>query len=302
MQRSIDRYQSELDDFKFAPTCPTITQIMSEPELIEILPGFDGWIIGDDPATEAVFRAGVDGRLKAAVKWGVGIDNVDIDGAERHGLKVANTPGMFGEEVADVAMGYLIALARQTFAVDTGVRSGEWPKPLGVSLRDKVVGIVGLGNIGTAFAKRTAVAGMRVIGYDPRGELSEDLIPYVTQLDWPVGIENADFIVLCCALNRSTRQLLNDQILHACKRGVRIVNVSRGSLVDETALAAHLETGHVHSAALEVFETEPLPLDSPLRQFAQCLFGSHNASNTREAVDRTSRLALRLLRDQLLAS
>ena len=110
-----------------------VTQTLSESELIELLPNFDGWIIGDDPATQKVFEAGQRGLLKAAVKWGIGVDNVDFKACEALGIPIINTPGMFGGEVADVAVGYVIALARHTFEIDRGVRESNWPKPRGLS-------------------------------------------------------------------------------------------------------------------------------------------------------------------------
>ena len=104
--------------------CPDFVQTLSEEELCTLLPEMDGWIIGDDPATFKVLEAGKQGQLKAVVKWGVGVDNVDFDACKQLGLPVSNTPGMFGEEVADVALSYIIGLARQTFLIDRGVRVG----------------------------------------------------------------------------------------------------------------------------------------------------------------------------------
>jgi D-3-phosphoglycerate dehydrogenase len=124
-------------------TAPETVQTRAISDLLELVPAHDGWIIGDDPATREVFSHGKSGKLKAAVKWGVGVDNVDFDACEKLGIPVANTPGMFGAEVADLALGYIIALARQTFEIDRGVRAGQWPKPLGISLGERKVAILG---------------------------------------------------------------------------------------------------------------------------------------------------------------
>jgi D-3-phosphoglycerate dehydrogenase len=121
----------------------------------------------------------------------------------------------------------------------------------------------------------------------------------VEPLPWPDRLEEADFIILACALTAENRHLLRREVLGRCRDGVRVVNVSRGGLINEGDLAAALATGKVHSAALEVMETEPLPPDSPLRNYPRCLFGSHNASNTVEAVRRTSETAVRLLAQAL---
>ncbi|MCS7010095.1 MAG: phosphoglycerate dehydrogenase, partial [Anaerolineales bacterium] len=269
-------------------------QTLSEDQLVHLLPGFDGWIIGDDPATKRVLEAGRGGRLKAAVKWGVGIDNVDVRAAQELGIHIANTPNMFGEEVADMAMGYVIALARETFWIDRAIREGKWLKPTGISLAAKVVGLIGFGNIGKATAKRLRAADMRVMVYDPAIERVNPA-DAVELVSWPDRVEECDFLVLTCSLNASNRHMLNASVFGRMKKGVRIVNVSRGALILENDLVDALKRGTVHSAALDVFETEPLPSLSPLRQFERCIFGSHNASNTREAVIRASRRATELL-------
>jgi D-3-phosphoglycerate dehydrogenase len=265
-----------------------VTQTLSESELIARLPDYDGWIIGDDPASRQVIEAGVAGRLKAAVKWGVGVDNVDFDAFRELGIPVAHTPMMFGDEVADVAVAYVIGLARQLFFIDREVRSrNAWPKPPGVTLGGKSVGVVGLGDIGGAIAKRLVGMNMLVTGYDP-GVADDAPLPPIRRAVWPREVETMDFLVFACALTPGTRHM-------HCKPGVFIVNVSRGQVIDERALAESLESGHVKAAALEVFEEEPLPASSALRRFPQCVFGTHNSSNTSEAVRRASVAALERL-------
>lgn len=278
--------------------CPSVTQTLSEAELKALVPQYDGWIIGDDPATRAVFQAGKQGNLKAAVKWGVGVDNVDFTAAQDLGIPVTNTPRMFGAEVADIAMGYVIALARQTFLIDRNVRAGKWPKPAGISLAGKTVALIGFGDIGRHTAKRLLAADMHVIAYDPYFQPVPELAS-VQSATWPERLPEADFIVLTCALTPENRHLLNANTLESTKPGVRIINVARGPLIDEVALEKALASGHVHSVALDVFETEPLPDTSPLRQYELCIFGSHNGSNTVDAVRRASFKAIDLLFDFL---
>lgn len=274
--------------------CPEVVQSVSEADLIALVPRFEGWIIGDDPATARVLEAGRAGRLRAAVKWGIGVDNIDLRAARALDLPVTNTPQMFGSEVADVAIGYLIGLARETFFIDREVRRGAWPKPRGISLEGKLLGLVGYGDIGRNLARRARAAGMTVIAYDPAFQ-PDRALPEVAAARWPSGIENCDFLLFTCALNADNRHMLNDGILARVKPGVRIVNVARGGLIDEEALHRALVRGRVYAAALDVFEVEPLAASSPLRGHARCVFGSHNASNTAEAVRRTSERAIRLL-------
>jgi len=297
MIRSFDFVRHRFDERNVETHIPSFKQALSVSELVTLVPDCDGWIIGDDPATKEVFAAGRGGRLRAAVKWGVGVDNVDREGAAELGIQVANTPGMFGNEVADIALGYVIALARKTFAIDRGVRAGGWPKPVGMSLAGKTAAIVGFGDIGRQLGKRLLACDVEAQVYDPYIEEGQAL-PH-RLLPWPADIGKADFIVLTCALNSSTSHIINASSLALVKNGVLLVNVSRGGLVKEADLEVALQSGMVAGAALEVFETEPLPPQSPLRNFDNVVFGSHNASNTREAAVRTSHKAIDLLFGQL---
>jgi len=272
-------------------TAPKVVQTLSVEELKEIVPKHDGWIIGDDPATREVFTAGKSGDLKAAVKWGIGVDNVDFDACKDLDIPIINTPNMFGAEVADIAMGYVSALARETYEIDREVRKGNWPKPRGISLSNKTVALVGYGDIGKSTAKRLIAADMHVIAYDPVSNDSPEL-PQVERASWPERIEEADFIVVTCSLTPSSKHMLNADALEKAKKNVRVVNVGRGPVIDETALENALKSGKVYSAALDVFEVEPLPMESYLRSHPHCIFGSHNASNTSDAVVRTSEIAI----------
>lgn len=272
---------------------PQLVQVLSEAELILRLPDCDGWIIGDDPATDAVLRAGAAGRLKAAVKWGIGIDNVDLAATGELGLGFINTPDMFGDEVADYAMAYVTGLARELFVVDRGVRAGGWPKPAGISLRGKTVGLIGYGSIGRATARRLAAAGLKILVYDPAAAaMTAAREDGHGRHAWPHDIEQCDFLVFTCALTNANRHMFNHEVLARCRPGLRLVNVARGPLVDTDALLSGLREGRIHGAALDVFDSEPLPLDHALRGFERVVFGSHNGSNTVEAVRRTSRKAI----------
>lgn len=282
-----------LTEFGVEAHCPNVIQTLSEEELVAMLPDFDGWIIGDDPATRRVFEAGRRGRLRAAVRWGIGVDNVDFDACASLDIPIENTPGMFGSEVADVALGYLIGLARETFFIDREIRGGKWPKPRGISIAGRTVGLVGYGDIGRNAAVRFRAIGLHVVAYDPGKTSIAD--EGVELMSWPSGISKCDFIVFTCALNRSNYHMLNKDVLGHTKKGVRIINVARGPLLDESALWDGLGSGHVHSAALDVFEVEPLRSDSYIRRHDRCILGSHNASNTEDAVARTNIRAIEKL-------
>ncbi|WP_207401753.1 phosphoglycerate dehydrogenase [Psychrobacter pygoscelis] len=267
-------------------------QVLSEAELIKLLPEYDGWIIGDDPATYSVFSKAQSGKLRAAVKWGIGIDNVDFEACKTLGIPITNTPNMFGSEVADVAIALMIGLARQTYYIDREIRQGfNWPKPAGMSISGKKIGIVGFGDIGFNTAKRLMGFDVSVTAYDPSIEGNKGL-EYVTRKTWPEGIDELDFLILTCALNKNNYHMLNKDTLKLMKKGSQIVNVARGPLIDEVALIEALQSDHITAAALDVFEVEPLPNDSALRSMPHCIFGSHNGSNTVEGVRRASYKAL----------
>jgi D-3-phosphoglycerate dehydrogenase len=290
----INQRQSFEDIFQnlgIEPTWAKIVQQYTEQELIQILPEFDGWIVGDDPCTREVLKAGTKGKLKAIVKWGIGVDNVDFKACDDFNIPVENTPHMFGNEVADLAMSYITNLSRKIVEVHNGVRNQEWLKPIGSSLKDKNIGIVGLGNIGINIIKRVQVAGMKVFGYDPFVQNSTEENNFLI-LPWPEGIEELDYLVLACSLTAENKHLINSKIISKFKKGIKIVNVSRGQLIKEQDLYDGIKQGVISGAALDVYEIEPLPDNSILRELDQLIFGTHNGSNTFEAVQRTSHLAI----------
>lgn len=286
-------FAPELNRCGVEVVCADVVQTLDEDELCKILPDFDGWVIGDDPASRRVLSAGCNGRLRAAVKWGVGVDNVDFEACSDLGLKIANTPDMFGEEVADLALHYLTGLARETFAIDRKVRLGDWPKPQGVSLAGLRAGLVGFGSIGQQLGVRLKACGMNLLVFDPN--LPEVRPCEYEVAQWPNKLDECDFLVFTCSLNANNRAMLNDNTIRKCKTGVRIVNVSRGPLIDEGALEKALVSKKVHSAALDVFEIEPLPQNSKLREHPLCLLGSHNGSNTIQAVQRTNTEVIKIM-------
>ena len=295
MLRQIEEYKPLFAEKNIEVIAPNVVQIMTVEELLEIVPKVDGWIIGDDPANETVFRAGAKGSLKAAVKWGVGVDNVDFAICKELGIPITNTPGMFGEEVSDVAVGLMLNLTRKLHIIDREVRKGNWFKPAGISTQNKKVGIVGFGDIGKSLARKLLAFNMEVVAYDPFAQSEFG----VKLQQFPQDIESLDFLFLTSALNSSTKGMVNKIILQKLKSTCIIINVSRGPIIVEQDLIEALESESLGGAGLDVFETEPLSLDSPLHKFDNCIFGSHNGSNTIEAVHKTSYKAIGLLSDFL---
>ncbi len=287
LQRSLAEHRASLDERGARLLTPPVVQQLTEAELLEIVPEIDGVGAGDDELSRTVLEHAP--RLRIISKWGIGIDAIDLDAARELGIRVTNTPGVFGDEVADVALGYLLMLARQLHVIDRGVRSGGWPKPVGTSLAGRTLGVVGLGDIGLAVGRRGLAVGMRVIGVetDPdRAAAAAAAGIGVGDLD--TTLREADVVSLNCPLTPATWHILNAERIRSMRPGAWIVNTARGPLIDEAALVAALESGHIAAAALDVFEVEPLPADSRLRTMDQVILGSHNGSNTAEAVHRTS--------------
>jgi D-3-phosphoglycerate dehydrogenase len=283
------------------PTWAKIVQQFTEEELIDILPGYDGWIVGDDPCTRSVLVSGRRGKLKAIVKWGIGVDNVDFEACADLGIPVDNTPNMFGDEVADLAMSYITNLSRNIVDVHNGVKNLEWPKPIGTSLKSKKIGIVGLGDIGINILRRVNAARMSVIAYDPYISSAKNEFEF-EHLMWPNKIEELDYLVIACALNNQNKYMINKNIIAKFKKGIKLINVSRGPLINEIDLCEGIKNGIISGAALDVYENEPLEQNSPLREFSQIIFGTHNGSNTFEAVQKTSNIAIKKMNNFLINS
>jgi D-3-phosphoglycerate dehydrogenase len=296
LQRHIDEFRDELNRLGFELHVPPLTaQQFSAEEMRRHIIDCDTVIAGDDIIDEGVLEAGKASRLKGIVKWGIGTDAIDKVAAVRLGLPVYNTPGMFSDEVADLAMALLLAVARDVCRIDQEVRAGRWTRHEGVSLRGKTAGVVGLGNIGRAIAARCRAFGMDVIGHDVQPVSEELLMPVgARQFALAEVLALSDFLLLACNLTPENRHLIDAQAMAGMKRGSYLINVARGPLVDEAALIDAIERGHIAGVGLDVFENEPLPLGSPLHRYRQCVFGTHGGSSTREAIARVNALTIEL--------
>ncbi len=291
LQRNLAKHRRRLDEQRAELIVPAVAQQLSQEELLDLVPGVHGIVAGDDHLTRAVLERA--DQLRIVSKWGVGTDSIDLRAAEELGIRVTNTPGMFGDEVADVVIGYLVMLARHLHEVDRDMRLPGWPKPIGVSLAGRTLGIIGLGDIGRRLARRAATMGMHVIGSEiDHGSARRASDFGVEMIDLDSVFTRSDVLSLNCPLTPDNRHLVNGARLATMKRGAWIINTARGGLIDEAALVSAIVDGQVGAAALDVFEVEPLPDGSPLRHLAHVILGSHNSSNTVEAEHRTSELAI----------
>jgi D-3-phosphoglycerate dehydrogenase / 2-oxoglutarate reductase len=270
-------------------------------EMRELIGGVDAVIAGDDVVDAEVLGAGKAGGLRVVVKWGVGTDSIDKDAAAELGIPVFNTPGVFADEVADLALAHLLTLARGTQRMHASVLSGGWLQVQGRSLAGLTAGVVGLGAVGSAIARRTRAFGMDVVGYDVRELTSaEQEAASVRQVGLTELYDASDAVLLACALTPENHHLLSGPAFAAMKEGVLVVNVARGALIDQPALVEAIRTGPVAGAGLDVFEVEPLPADDPLREVSdRCSFSAHSGSNTTEAVARINEMTTDILLDAL---
>jgi D-3-phosphoglycerate dehydrogenase / 2-oxoglutarate reductase len=262
-------------------------QQLDEADLLPIIDQYAGVLAGDDELNRKVLEAG--SRLRVIAKWGVGVDAIDLAAAEELGIAVLNTPGVFGEELADYAMGYLHLLARRQHEVDRMVKRGVWHKVRGRSLAGMTLGIVGMGSSGRALARRASAASMRVVGHDPYPvEQASDfeLVPLDRLL------ADSDVVSLHLPVTGDTHHMFDEPTLAKMKAGAWLINTSRGALIDEAALLPALLEGRIAAAALDVFEQEPVEPGNPLLGLDNVIAGSHNGSNTAEAVARTTRAAV----------
>lgn len=223
-------------------------------------------------------------KLVAIGRAGVGVDNIDVEAATRRGIVVCNSPEGNTVAAAEHTMALMLALARNVPAANASVAAGEWKRSafLGVELLNKTLGIMGLGKIGSEVAVRAAAFGMKVIGHDPfiAADRAERL--GIEVVDLPELLARADFITIHVPLNKDTQHLIGAQTLAKVKPGVRIINCSRGPVVDEAALAEAIRHGRVAGAGLDVFEKEP-PADSPLLGLDKVVLTPHLGASTAEA-------------------
>ncbi len=294
MIAQIKKYQKFFNKYKFEYDFPKIKQTLDKKKLMKTLPKYDGWIAGDDETNYEILNAAKQGNLKAIVKWGVGVDNFDLSIVKKLKIRFSNIPNVFGNEVANVAMSYLLGLATNTFFINSNVKNGKWPKPQGTVLNNKILGVVGFGDIGQNICKRTHVFGLKVLVWDQyKNKPKNSKIKFIKK--WPNGIEKCDFVIIACSLNKENYRFFNKTIFKKMKVGSYLINVSRGDLVEEKDLIKYLKTKNIKGFASDVFNQEPIKKNSYFKKNDNCILGSHNSSNIVEKVDEVSLLAIKKL-------
>jgi len=277
---------------------PRVKERLSEEELLPLVGDIDGAICGDDYFTEKVLSAAP--KLKVISKWGTGIDSIDVETCARLGIAVRNTPNAFSEPVADSVFGYILTFARRMTDIQYVMRFGGWNKLPCRALNECTLGVIGVGNVGKAVIHRAHGFGIRVFANDiikiPRSftrYYGVDMMPLSYVLSF------SDFITIHCTLNPTSYHLLGLEDLKLIKPTSYLINTARGPIIDESALIKVLERGWIAGAALDVFEEEPLPTDSPLRNMSNVLLSPHNANSSRTAWERVHRSTIAHLFEEL---
>jgi D-3-phosphoglycerate dehydrogenase len=251
-------------------------------QLISALTAADAVIAGAEPYPRKVIEALP--RLRAIARSGVGYDAIDLTACDAAGVVVMTTPGVNHHSVAEHTFALLFGVARGFPMADRRVREGKWKRTSGPRVMGSTIGVVGLGRIGQAVASRAIGVGMTVLAYEPfplQAFLKEWPGVVLTSLDELFA--KSDYVSLHLPLAPETRHLINAKTLARMKPGSVLINTARGGLVDENALCEALESGHLRGAGLDVFEVEPLPLESPLLKFDNVLFAGHTAGIDNES-------------------
>jgi len=240
-------------------------------------------------------------NLKVISTYSVGFDHIDVAEATKRGIYVTHTPGVLTDAVAEFTVGLILAVTRRIVEADKVIRSGQWDKPwnpyflTGPELKGKTVGLVGLGRIGVATAKRLSSFDVKLVYYDVERRWDVESVLNMEYMDLDTLLSVSDIVSIHVPLTKDTYHLINEERLRKMKKTAYLINTARGPVVDTNALVKALREGWIAGAALDVFEQEPLPPDHPLTKFDNVVLAPHIASATIEARQRMAELAARNL-------
>jgi D-3-phosphoglycerate dehydrogenase len=280
MLPELDRFRPVFESYDIKLIIPEVNERLSEEQILIHAGKFDGTICGDDRYTRRVIEACAP-RLKVISKWGTGIDSIDQTAAREFGIMIGNTPNAFTVPVSESVIGYMLAFARQIPWLDNAMKAGDWEKINGKTLSECTLGVIGVGHVGKAVLRRARAFGMHLLGNDIVEMPPDFLLEYGVQM---TSLEDlmtrADFISINCTLNPTSYHLINADSLRFCQPTAVLINTARGPIVDQKALVDALQEGRLSGAALDVFEEEPLPLNSPLLSMDQVLLAPHNTNSS----------------------
>jgi D-3-phosphoglycerate dehydrogenase / 2-oxoglutarate reductase len=282
----VERFRPVFDQYNIELIIPDVQERMEEVDLLQYAGQFDGTICGDDRYTLRVIEA-CSPRLKVISKWGTGIDSIDAEACSRYSIRIGRTLNAFTTPVADSVLGYMLAFVRSQPWMDKEMKAGNWEKIPGKTLSECTLGVIGVGNIGKAVTRRAKAFGMKVYGTDI---VDVDHV-FVTETDIEMTdlqtlLSNSDFVSIHCDLNPTSHHLMNSDTFALMKSTAVLINTARGPIVDEKSLTEALQTKRLAGAALDVFEYEPLPLESPLLKMENVMLAPHNSNSSPAAWER----------------
>lgn len=284
MQQALPQYEKLLVENNVEVLfSPNNSQYLIESEMLAIVDDtIDGIICSDDHITRRVMEKAK--KLKVISKWGTGIDSIDQIAAKEFGIRICNSPGAFSHSVSDMVICYILCFARQPYQTDQSVRQEKWTKFSGRSLESLTLGIIGVGNIGQTLALKAKALGMRVLGNDIK-KIEEQFIQKmgIRMVDLTTLLQNSDVVSVNCDYNSTSHHLLGQRELALMKPTAILINTARGPVIHQEELIKVLQSNSIAGAALDVFEEEPLPHPSELRQLDNVLLAPHNSYNTRES-------------------
>jgi len=286
------KLRSFADSLVFNPT----GKPLHEDALIPLLDGCTGCVAGLDHFTAKVFESARD--LKVVSRYGIGVDNVDLASAKANKVVVCITPGANTQAAADLTFALLLSVARKVPLLDRKTREGQWTRSTGTELYGKTLGILGLGAVGKAVARRASGFSMRVVAYNPSVDVDFIRKNNIFLTDFDTVVREADFLSLHMPLKDETRHKISADVMKSMKKGAVIINTARGGLVDEAAAYELLASGHLGGMGLDVYEEEPPP-KSPLFELENVVLTPHTASHTAEAITAMADMSVQNLIDAL---
>lgn len=259
------------------------SEIMTEEQIMEQIKDVDGVIIGVDPLNKKVLQNAK--KLKVIAKYGVGVDNIDVDYARERNIPVSITLNANADAVADYTFALMLATSRKVSQIDRACRNMQWDKITTIDVNNKTLGLIGLGNIGKKVVDRAKGFNMNILAFDLKKDdafAKESDITFVDDID--EIFKNADFISLHLPLNNSTKYILDNNQFEQMKSTAVVINTARGGLINEKALFRALKENKIWGAGVDVFETEP-PNNIELLNLDNIVIGSHAAASTVQAID-----------------
>ena len=268
-----------------------VIESLNESQLISLLSEIDGILCGDDQITKNVLESAK--RLKVISKWGTGIDSIDKINAEKLGIKVLRVKDVFSEPVSDTVLAYILLFSRKIIEKNQLVRNNKWEKTESHTLKEKSLGVIGMGHIGKAVANKALALGMKVFGNDIR-KISRDYVKNtgIKMVELNELLKHADFVTLHCDLNKTSFHLISKNELKIMKPESILINTSRGEVIEQSALENALQNKVISGAALDVFEVEPLPKDSLLREMRNVLLSPHNSNGSPSVFNNVDKLSI----------